>query len=189
MDIMIDIETLGVARTSRILSIGTVDFDPHRCNVFPALLGHANVAVIDEASYVNERVVFTVDPDTVKFWEARPAELERLRNHPRKVPLDVALRELITYLSDVRPERVWANSPQFDLEILRHAFAQYGFPVPWMFWQERDVRTLLDAARVDKRLGQFQPRELLQHRAEHDAAWQAWLVQLAHDKIAARVDV
>lgn len=45
---------------------------------------------------------------------------------------------------------MWANSPAFDLVMLRNAFNKHHVDAPWGFWIERDFRTFLSMTNADR---------------------------------------
>jgi DNA polymerase III epsilon subunit-like protein len=131
--VMIDIETVGLDVGSAIVEIGAVQFAPGES--------------IDETFYSSVSLTscqdagLTIGADTIEWW---------LGENP-EIATDVlvggddladALNEFVTWYNVVNPDEVWANSPSFDCEMLEHAGEQVGVPMPWDFYQERDVRTL-----------------------------------------------
>lgn len=76
------------------------------------------------------------------------------------------------------PQRVWAKDPDFDVVILRNAFAQIGEMFPFKFWETRSVRTITELAYPD---GDPPPIGVgVAHNAKDDAIRQALMVQHCH---------
>lgn len=188
MDAMIDIETLGVRPTSLILSIGVCWFDPTKQQSFDELLRKSIHMVIqqpevydamlsNEFSFASQN--FTIDESTVDWWKRDQSEgILELSKTKFFIPLRKSLIDLRACMGG--ETRVWANSPSFDLAILKHAFEVCDEPISWKFYQERDLRTLLDIKKVDKR--EFKEENFIPHRADHDAAFQAMVAQVALNK-------
>jgi len=67
---------------------------------------------------------------------------------------------------------VWGNGATFDISILEAAYRQRGIPIPWAFWNIRDVRTIAALAwpHVKKDHTEFVG---VPHRALDDAKHQA----------------
>jgi len=159
--IMVDIETVGLEIGSAIVEIGAVQFAP----------GEA----IDETFYTSVSLTsaqdagLTVDADTVEWWVGEHPEVagEVLVGGR---DLEDALREFATWYGVIEPHEVWANSPSFDCEMLEHAGEEVGVPMPWEFYQERDVRTL-DSLPHGVEIEQ----EGTEHNALDDAIYQARL--------------
>ena len=181
-DISLDLETLGTAPGSVILSIGAVAFnidDPtHRW--LPASLPRFDVA-IDTASAVAEGL--TIDPDTVMWWlrqsdEARHAMAQK---QGQAAPLHAALRAFREFVgvdtvgSDT--VRIWGNGSDFDNVLLAEAYRKHGIAAPWKFWNNRCLRTLRamnpDVPRVKPRLA---------HDALSDAEAQAATILVINHK-------
>ena len=70
--------------------------------------------------------------------------------------------------------RVWGNGATLDNVIIRATFERHVFYFPWQFWNDRDVRTIVEMGRA----AAFHPRyEILfegdLHNALADAKHQA----------------
>ena len=165
MDIMIDIETLGLKPDTTILSIGAVEFDKTSFGeefyreLVPAQPGRS------------------IDPDTVLWWLNQDGSAFLKKN---KATLHDALHDLIDFCTglDGSVPRIWANAPVFDLAILRHAYEQAGLQCPWMFYHERDIRTI--KAFIDKE--DYPLFAGTKHNALDDAMFQARLAQTFLDE-------
>lgn len=141
MNVMIDLETMGTGPRSAIVAIGAVEFDPAGDE-----LGRQFYIPVDLASSVAAGM--TMDPDTVLWWlkqgDAARAELTAAD----RMPLAHALQALSRFLAGEdgktkRDQRIlWANGTSFDLPILAEAYRLCALPDPWMYYNERDWRTL-----------------------------------------------
>ena len=178
MDIMIDIETLSTRSDAAILSIGAVKFD-----LATGAVSDPFLVSIDPTSY-DEQQMFDIDNDTVAWWKKQGKTAQKALEINRVATVFLALDRLIEYFEDNgfdakdNESHVWARGPQFDLTILRHAARMaYGkeSDAPWMFYQERDVRTFLDAKGY-QRWSKLPAScdDLIAHRADHDAIKQAY---------------
>ncbi len=172
---MIDIETLGTSPGSAILSVGAVGFDPESVTTPPFLPFYRNIGLASSLA-----VGCTVDAPTVQWWFNRDDEARGMlfRN---ALSLVLALDDLRIWYVSLKPSAVWANSPQFDLTLLREAGKKVGWTAPWHYRDERDLRTLLALTRFEKRA--FVPTEAvgpIEHDALDDAFAQAKKVQEAY---------
>jgi len=127
--LMIDIETLGRRPGCIVLSIGAVVFNEE------TILCSLHIWLDVEAQKQNGQ---HMELETVMWW---------LNNGGYKQAEDVwgitrALDRIASEIYKYNVERVWANSPSFDLSILKWMFDSYEVDTPWEFWQERDVRTM-----------------------------------------------
>jgi len=168
--IMIDIETLGRGPTAAIVAIGAVAWDQDigqrwhapRCGKLDTL--HIPVDACD-----SQRQGGSLDASTVAWWLSKSqAARGALLKQPRLLLAD-ALDDLSRFFSPSEDEWVWANSPAFDLTILRSAYECMGLNTPWCYWQERDYRTLAELLpHVEA-----PQREGIHHTALDDARHQA----------------
>jgi exodeoxyribonuclease VIII len=152
-DIMVDLETLGTAPDSAIISIAAIPFDlrtgeADESNVF---MEHIDVASNLQAGRV-------VNPNTLSWWIDNNGEVFAKWCRYDKIPLHRALQYfkdwLVSQSIDLKSYQIWGNSNRFDLGILDHA---YGHNSPWHFSCERDVRTLamFDEACKDRHKAKF----------------------------------
>ena len=174
--IMIDIETLGTAADAAIGVIAAVHFDPDTGEALDTFEARIRVA---------ESLIegFSADEATLAFWrrqmrDAR-AQVTCGQAHPRE-----AVDKLAAWLDGIAPldERiVWANGAGFDPVILETHLRRYGVPIPWRWWNVRDLRTLRALAKANGLRLPERPDALPTHQALADAIWQsqqtAWLLR------------
>lgn len=172
-DLMIDLETLDVRPTAHILTVGVVAFGKDTGEVD---IGLHIPMVLDQGR--------TISPHTVKWWMEQSEEARKRAfapdPHQGLANPGEMVHALASYINDwcTKKARVWANSPSFDLAILRNLCEQYGFQVPWHYRQERDFRTFMDGYDGPR------PQNTLAHDALADAIWQAKAV-IARAKVNA----
>ena len=168
-DLMIDLETLDTTVTAKILSVGLCFFDIAtgevrlQTDVTVPLAGQEKRTVSDAA--LNWWMT-----QTDKAWSlARGGEQTELRKLLHAISDNVKMFPGI---------RVWGNGATFDISILEHAFNEYGIPVPWDFWNVRDMRTLVEVGQMITGVGirSKVPFEGVKHSAVDDAVWQAKVV-------------
>jgi len=131
MNVMIDIETLGLDIGSSIISIGAVKFDETG-------LGEELYRNVDLMSC--EAVGLEIDAETLDWWLHQPVEVQGQLTDG--VTITTALNDLAVFIDEEDEPEIWANSPSFDCEMLEHAYDAVGLDVPWSFYHERDFRTL-----------------------------------------------
>lgn len=140
--LMVDMETMGNGPDAPIVSIGAVFFDPSTGNT-----GAEFYRVVSLESSMS----FGMKPDasTIQWWlkqssEARSAIL---------VDEAMGLREALELLADFIAEnaangshtvQLWGNGCSFDNVILRRAYALTETPFSVPFWNDRDVRTMVE---------------------------------------------
>lgn len=162
---MIDLETLGVAINSPIISIGAVYFDPDT-----GILGNTFHEAID----LNSSLKFgKPNGDTIKWWMQQSDDARKSVTRGTRSIEDV-LGDFIQFAKrkDVNFLRVWGNGATFDISILEVAIIRaLNVPAPWKFWNIRDCRTIMELGNgvVDYEI----TREGLHHNALDDAKHQA----------------
>ena len=140
--LMVDLETMGSGPDAPIVSIGAVYFDPSTGNT-----GAEFYQVVS----LESSMTFGMKPDasTIQWWlkqssEARSAIL---------VDEAMGLRETLELLADFIAEnatngshtvQLWGNGCSFDNVILRRAYALTETPFAVPFWNDRDVRTMVE---------------------------------------------
>lgn len=166
--IMVDIETLSLRPSARVLQVAAVAF-----NLSEGIV-QERVWVLDQGQQPHRHT----DINTVKFWaETNCRRLITL------VSGESRIEDVITGLNEMsqayNPEGWWAHSPSFDLMILEDLFRTVKGQTPWTFRQMIDTRTLsyLTGVKVAK------AKEADQHDALADAKAQAeWVVSVIRSK-------
>lgn len=95
------------------------------------------------------------------------------------------LSDFITKHANPKFVQVWGNGASFDCVILRNSYALAGHQAPWQWWNDRDVRTIVE---LGKAIG-FEPKrdmpfEGTRHNALDDAIHQAKYVSAIWKKLA-----
>ena len=160
MNIMIDLETLGTKPNSAILSVGAVAFDKEGIHD----QYYANVDLEDSL-----KKNYDVDASTVYWWLKQSAEAGCIISSNLK-PVRAVLIDLQFFFKKHAPKEVWANSPSFDLVMLKNAFNKENLDILWNFWDERDYRTFLNLTKQER------VHPAVVHNALEDAIAQATTV-------------
>ena len=134
-DVMVDIETLDTEPTAVILSIGAVPF-----HIVTGEMGDYYYSKCNVSMQIRDG--HTISTETLAWWIKNDHEtlLEYLNGGEW---VRRAVEGLIDFIEEQCNEDacIWANSPSFDLVKLKNAL---GNPWPFGFWNERDVRTLIN---------------------------------------------
>lgn len=135
MDVMIDIETCGTGVDACILTIAAQCFDPlQRSDYHQQRHWYAR---IDPESQPDRNI----SQGTIEWWATQPREAQEEAFGPDdRVPLVDALQDLHKMVWHCN--RVWANGPTFDMNILEHAYKSYNIVLPWQYYKVRDARTV-----------------------------------------------
>lgn len=175
--VMVDIETLGTESNSVILQVAAVHFGKDRNGLWKVFPEYYERNVTIERQVRDGRVVST---DTLLWWMDKVNFQARKDVFCRERHIDIStavydLDDFIgTYTDAMDEDCVWANSPTFDLAIVRHAMTSYDIRTSWQYWQERDVRTI-DYLNKTLELGVYKVAQTA-HNALDDARNQAQYV-------------
>lgn len=136
--LMVDLETLSTRPDAAIIAIGAVYFD-----MVTGETGAEFYTTVTRTSC--ENVGMHVCPNTLGWWKKQSAAAQAILNDPDAIPIWVALQQLTWFINNNHHETcVWGNGSGFDNVILSSAFRLNGFPLPWKFWNDRDVRTIVE---------------------------------------------
>lgn len=174
-DLMIDIETLGTTPGSIVLSLGATAFD-----ISTGEIGPSFYQVLNKHEQVGYGA--TTDPDTLKWWDAQPAEARKVLMQAETEGVDIKphVHDFSDWLLEHcygdlaaakrygRLERVWAQGQDFDFPLYKHAIYS-GYPRDmWAFHMQRDTRTAYDMA--DLLNGPVTVRDMVSREGTHHNA-------------------
>ncbi|HET8687070.1 MAG TPA: 3'-5' exonuclease [Methanosarcina sp.] len=186
---MIDLETLGTNDNCIVIQAGLVLFDPTTDYICKE---RSRNFLLDTKSQSRTR---DINHDTLIWWlETNPTLLASLLTSKERTPVRDFLTSLRAMMYEDTIKGVWANSPSFDLDIIKSLYDQAGHDLynPISFRKERDVRTIKDLAKVGipeteaemVRRG-FEVGAV--HNAYYDAIFQSVQVQLCYRKLGLSV--
>ncbi|HAX5089768.1 TPA: exonuclease, partial [Escherichia coli] len=174
--LMIDLETMGKNPDAPIISIGAIFFDPQTGDMGPEF---SKTIDLETAGGV-------IDRDTIKWWlkQSREAQSAIMTD---EIPLDDALLQLREFIDENSGEffvHVWGNGANFDNTILRRSYERQGLPCPWRYYNDRDVRTIVELGKaIDFDARTAIPFEGERHNALDDARYQAKYVSAIWQKL------
>jgi hypothetical protein len=137
-DVMVDLETLGTAPGSILLSVGAVAFNEAQPEEEWATLDIKPIRVSSSRGYG-----LAVDEDTLSWWLSQEdAALVLLRDCLTSAAMDLhdAVKKLYTWYPV--GARLWGNGADFDNVLLNCAFKACTIPTPWAYRDNRCYRTL-----------------------------------------------
>lgn len=180
--LMVDIETMGKKPTAPILSIGAVSSVLTRGN------WRTVHCAVNLESAMNSGAI--AEPDTILWWLKQSAEARAAVCNKEVPSLNEALLQLADFIkaNSINPDflRVWGNGAVFDNVILRESYNRTALPEPWNWFNDRDVRTIVELGRE---IG-FNPKRDMPfdgepHNALHDAIHQAKYVSAIYQRLLA----
>lgn len=182
--VMVDLETMGIKNNAPIVAIGAVVFDPATGSI-----GESFYKVVCLESSVNWGAV--IDPSTVIWWLKQSSEARSAIVNDDAIPLLDALLQFREFVSDnvaggSKKAQVWGNGASFDNSILRSSYDCIAEDYPWEYWNDRDVRTMVELGQAIS----FDPKTTIpfegsRHNALADAIHQARYVSAIWQRIIA----
>ncbi len=204
MELMLDIETLGLDMGAPVVTIGACLFDPYSCDSGEALLARAMLIRIDISDAI--RYASKIDGGTIRWWfEQDDAAIKALVGDDA-VSVQEALTKLTRFCNErgafvdneffnglsslPKACRFWAKDPDFDMRLMQHYYDHPDLDgkQPWVFYKCRSVRTVQDLAwpNGDDRPDFDVPG--VHHDARWDAITQALTVQAAMHRLGLSKD-
>ncbi|MGJ0580770.1 3'-5' exonuclease [Xenorhabdus bovienii] len=181
-NLMLDLETMGTATDSAIISIGAVFFNPATGE-----LGSSFYSPVDLTSSMQSGGA--VDGDTIRWWLRQDSEARvaiAVDGLPSITEVLFELEEFVNKNTKYNTHglKVWGNGASFDNVILRSAYDREKIKPLWRWNNDRDVRTIVELGRA---IG-FDPKynmpfEGSRHNALDDAIHQAKYVSIIWQKL------
>ncbi len=159
---LIDCETLGLTPDAVVLSIGVCIWDPYKEQSFEELLHQTVLYGLDiRHQLVDGRAVC---PDTQRWWGEQSEEAREATFHGT-----YEVGYVLDVLRFLNVSRYWSRG-SMDMQWLK----SLGWEPKYN--KQRDVRTIL----ADYMEQLDFPERFIHHRADHDAAWDAYCLQRFH---------
>ncbi|TKU09504.1 3'-5' exoribonuclease [Citrobacter sp. wls828] len=178
-NLMVDLETMGNGPYAPVISIGAVFFNPKTGEIGEGF--SVNVSLESSMRYRARP-----DASTILWWMQQGEDARKSLLH-ETFALNDALDNFSEFIAENTNQKyvqVWGNGASFDCVILRNSYALTGQDVPWQWWNDRDVRTVVE---LGKAIG-FDPKrdmpfEGTRHNALDDAIHQAKYVSAIWQKL------
>ncbi|EPR1455627.1 3'-5' exoribonuclease domain-containing protein [Citrobacter koseri] len=144
--LMVDLETMGNKPDAPVVSVGAVFFDP--------ATGDTGAEFYKVVSLESAMAWGGVpDASTIVWWMKQSAEARSAIVMDDAIQLDDALFQLNDFIAENAANgpslmQVWGNGASFDNVILRQSYDRTGIDCPWMFWNDRDVRTMVELGKA-----------------------------------------
>lgn len=167
--VMLDLETMGVASNSVVISIGAVQFIPETGE-----LGARFYTALDFEDACRYGVL---SPSTIKWWMSQSNEARGFAMAGTD-EVEPVLTDLAEWFGALPNALVWGNGADFDNVILMNFYESAGMVQPWGKYNNRCYRTLKSiSAKTDPGFdigADPKPiREGTHHNALDDAIFQA----------------
>jgi len=191
IDIMTDIETLGVGTDALIIQVSAIAFD---------IYTGEEIGRFDECVNINcmDKSELNIEPETLQWWIRTDAELLSdimERGKEDGYGLEETLQEFKDWIdrrgSDEYNTNIylWGNSPMFDNAKLQRQMENYGIEYPIFYRNDRCQRTILELTslklnRTIKEIQKlFEDESLTKHDALDDCIYQIRLVSWCFNQL------
>ncbi len=169
--LMVDLEAMGSNPDAPVISIGAVFFDPDT--------GQTGAEFYKVIS-LESAMAFGGIPDagTILWWMKQSSEARSALLVEDAIPLDDALLQFNDFISENSANgagniQVWGNGATYDNVLLRQSYQRTTVPCLWKFWNDRDVRTIVELGKAVGINPRYDiPFEGEQHNALADATHQ-----------------
>lgn len=159
-DVMIDLETFGNGKNACVVQIGACYFDRVTGEVGETLKYNVDARSAAESGA-------QLDADTVYWWLSQSKEAVASVTADPKQSIDFVFRQLNGFLD--KAQCIWSHAT-FDFVIVMETFKRLGIKPSFSFRAARDIRTLVDLAKLDTKL--FRRTVGTHHDALDDAIFQ-----------------
>lgn len=169
LHIVLDLETASTQADAAVVAIGAVGFSLEFPEFIPReFYGHLHLADCEDRG-------LHICKETVQWWSEQD---EEVRKESFKGPENSTSKEVLADFSAWYEEqknewgnvRIWGNGADFDCVILRNCLDAFDVKVPWVYREQRCLRTLLKL--TPKGIKVEQP-DHLKHHALWDARYEA----------------
>ena len=149
---MVDLETLSVRPHAIILVIGAIKFN--RGETWSQNIDEKGIKKLNHfysRIEINscENIGLHRDSQTEKWWSKQDKSIKyEALNNPDRITIQTALKSFKEWFGNDPGTKIWGNGCGFDCSILGEAYKRCGMEIPWKFWMERDLRTIMDLGRV-----------------------------------------
>ncbi|WP_437889315.1 3'-5' exoribonuclease domain-containing protein [Phytobacter sp. V91] len=144
--LMVDLETMGSNPEAPIVAIGAVYFDPNT-----GITGAEFYQIVSLESAME----FGAKPDgaTIIWWLRQSPEARAAITGGDAIGLMDAVDKFDEFVHDnsangIKSVQLWGNGSSFDNVILRRAYEQVGAELSVPFWNDRDVRTIVELGKA-----------------------------------------
>lgn len=176
-----DIETLDTNPSGIVLSLGIVAFELDKVQSFDELVNQGtNIYFNQDEQILAGR---TRSNETLSWWDDQGEEAAECLDNSTQVPCRTLFKELAEFYSRIgfqpnRKETRWFSRGYFDVVFMDSFCRSFDLDQMVKYWTWRDTRTYLDALSLGSKNEKLtQPEGFIKHNSQHDAAFDAYMMQ------------
>lgn len=176
IQIVIDLETYSTNSNAAIVQIGAVAFDASTGEITAEFKINVDPKSCTDAG-------LSVDIETMEWWSGQSREAQKsITQAPRYSILDAltAFASWVREQTSYKHARIWSHAT-FDFVILANAFKAVGMKMPYSHRSARDLRTIVDLARVE--YWKWDRGEGVHHDALDDCRFQVRYLNKCFDQL------
>lgn len=191
IDIMLDIETLGIEDDAQVIQISAGAFHLEKLTKNKEDINIFNMVL--DLSTLGDKL--SVEQGTLEFWTSSPDNAKVL-NRMLRVDNGITERIMVTrfcqwlenFASEYEEVRLWGNGIIFDNVKIDNLFKKYDIASPIQFYNHRDVRTIVELASYSTGLSVNEYRDrfsedIEKHNAVDDVLYQIRYVTSAYQDL------
>jgi 3' exoribonuclease, RNase T-like len=167
-DVMVDIETLGLASNAVVLSFAAVKFKLYDEK---PMIDKRHTWVLNLRSQFGKGRTTTYS--TLEFWRDQPAAARAHWELGDPMSVELALQQFGDLFPREEEHLIWANGIIFDIGILESLHRDFNVDVPWRYNAPRDMRTIIRTL-SDTRKRPPSAELGIAHHPEDDCVHQIW---------------
>ena len=188
IDVMLDIETLGVENGAQVIQIAAVGFklgEEFERGKYPSINSMLDISTVGDK--------LELELGTLKFWTANADHAQtfnKLLSVNTGCTEEKMVHDIHEFLSMLERKyeqvRVWGNGIIFDNVKVENLFSKYEIYSPIKHYNHRDVRTIMDLASIKSGLTLAELRDqfkdgIERHDALDDCIYQIFYVNHANN--------
>ncbi len=171
IDIMLDLETVGLCDNAVITQLSAVAFSMDDSTIFDTFDEHIGIRNSVQKG-------LKIDGSSMEWWFKQPDKIYDevfVKSMTSEIKLEDILEKFTIWIKSLKEKygidhksniNVWGNGALADNKWIRQAYNVCNMQAPWAFHEDRDVRTLVELGR---RLYDYEYRKVTFEGTVHNA--------------------
>ena len=159
MDIIVDLETLGIGEDSIIVQVGAIKFNRNTGERLDSFLKNISINTSIAAG-------FKLETEVYNWWMEQNKKVRASVFNNKNKSVREVMVELNNFIKGA--DAIWSHAT-FDFPKIMYHLKALGIPPSFSFRSARDLRTIVDISKLD--LGKI-PKNEMAHNALVDCEYQ-----------------